>query len=41
MQQNFLISPNPIAFEEANLTPMALSFYISRRRLRSVIVDLN
>ena len=29
--------PNPIAFEEANLTPMALSFYISKRRLRSVI----
>ena len=29
--------PKPIAFEEANLTPMALSFYISKRRLRSVI----
>ena len=32
-----VIPPKPIPFEEANLTPMARSFYISNRRLRSVI----
>ena len=30
--------PKPIAFEDAELTPMARSFYISKRRLRSVVV---
>ena len=30
--------PKPIAFEDAELTPMARSFYVSRRRLRSMIV---
>lgn len=30
--------PEPIAFEEADLTPMARSFYVSNRQLRSVIV---
>ena len=30
--------PKPIAFEDAELTPMARSFYVSKRRLRSVIV---
>ena len=30
--------PEPIAFEDAELTPMSRSFYVSRRRLRSVIV---
>ena len=30
--------PNPIAFEDAELTPMARSFYVSNRRLCSVIV---
>ena len=29
--------PEPIAFEKADLTPMARSFYTSRRKLRSVI----
>ena len=30
--------PKPISFEDAELTPMARSFYISKRRLRSVVV---
>lgn len=30
--------PQPIPFEEADLTPMARSFYVSRRRLRSKII---
>ena len=30
--------PEPIAFQEADLTPMARSFYVSNRQLRSVIV---
>ena len=30
--------PKPIAFEDAELTPMGRSFYVSKRRLRSVIV---
>ena len=30
--------PEPIAFEDADLTPMARSFYVSNRQLRSVIV---
>ena len=30
--------PTPIAFEDAELTPMSRSFYISKRRLRSVII---
>ena len=29
--------PIPVPFEEADLTPMARTFYISRRRVRSVI----
>lgn len=30
--------PQPIAFEEADLTPMARSFYVSKRKLKSSIV---
>ena len=30
--------PEPIAFEDAELTAMARSFYVSKRRLRSVII---
>ena len=30
--------PKPIAFEDAELTPMARSFYVSKRLLRSMIV---
>ena len=30
--------PKPIAFENANLTPMAQSFYVSKRRLSSIII---
>ena len=30
--------PTPIAYEDAELTPMSRSFYISKRRLRSVII---
>ena len=30
--------PEPIPFEQAELTPMARSFYVSRRRLRSKII---
>ena len=30
--------PEPIAFEDADLTPMARSFYVSNRQLRSAIV---
>ena len=29
--------PDPIAFEIADLTPMARSFYTSKRKLRSII----
>jgi hypothetical protein len=29
--------PVPVPFEEADLTPMARTFYISRRRVRSVV----
>ena len=31
-------APTPVAFEEANLSPMARTFYVSRRRLASQIV---
>ena len=30
--------PQPVPFEQANLTPMARSFYVSRRRLKSIII---
>ena len=30
--------PQPVPFEEAELTPMARSFYVSRRRLKSIII---
>lgn len=32
--------PVPVPFEEADLTPMARTFYISRRRVRSVVREL-
>lgn len=31
--------PPPIPFEDANLTPMAKSFYVSRRRVRSHLLE--
>ena len=31
-------APTPVAFEEANLSPMARTFYVSRRRLASQII---
>lgn len=31
-------APTPVAFEEADLSPMARTFYVSRRRLASLIV---
>ena len=33
-----VVPPKPIPLERANLTPMARSFYISRRRLRSCLI---
>lgn len=32
-------APKPIAFEEADLSPMARTFYVSRRRLKSNIIS--
>ena len=32
-------APKPIAFEEAELSPMARTFYVSRRRLKSNIIS--
>ena len=31
-------APTPVAFEDANLSPMARTFYVSRRRLASKVV---
>ena len=33
-----VVPPEPIPLERANLTPMARSFYVSRRRLRSCLI---
>ena len=33
-----VVPPEPIPLENANLTPMARSFYVSRRRLRSCLI---
>lgn len=32
-----VMPPTPVSFEEADLTPMARTFYISRRRVRSIV----